>query len=98
MLTNGFFARLIIVDIGKRGEGQTPGSVRQLPEPVIEAAKWWAEFQPGTQRANLLEVLRRHPAPEGLQMARSLLKNQELKDAAQSTVTAITKAIGTGER
>ncbi len=60
MLTNGFFARLIIVDIGKRGEGQTPGSARQLPERVVRAAHWWAEFQPGKRRANLLEV---HPEP-----------------------------------
>ena len=60
MLTNGFFARLIIVDIGKRGEGQTPGSARHLPESIIQTAKWWSEFQPGTRRANLLEV---HPEP-----------------------------------
>jgi hypothetical protein len=60
MLTNGFFARLIIVDIGKRGEGQTPGSARHLPDPVVEAARWWADFQPGKRRANLLEV---HPEP-----------------------------------
>lgn len=60
MLTNGFFARLIIVDIGKRGEGQAPGSARHLPDPVIQTAKWWAEFQPGTRRANLVEV---HPEP-----------------------------------
>ncbi|MCC7408098.1 MAG: bifunctional DNA primase/polymerase [Phycisphaeraceae bacterium] len=60
MLTNGFFARLIVVDIGKRGEGQSPGSARHLPEPVLQAARWWAEYQPGTRRANLLEV---HPEP-----------------------------------
>jgi len=60
MLTNGFFARLIIVDIGKRGEGQTPGSARNLPEAILQTAQWWAEFQPGSRRANLLEV---HPEP-----------------------------------
>lgn len=60
MLTNGFFARLIIVDIGKRGEGQTPGSPRNLPEEILQAARWWAEFQPGSRRANLLDV---HPEP-----------------------------------
>jgi len=60
MLTNGFFARLIIVDIGKRGEGQKPGSARRLPEEIIETAHWWAEYQPGTRRANLLEM---HPEP-----------------------------------
>ena len=60
MLTNGFFARLIIVDIGKRGVGQTPGSARHVPESVLQTARWWAEFQPGTRRANLLEL---HPEP-----------------------------------
>jgi len=60
MLTNGFFARLIIVDIGKRGEGQTPGSARHLPEPILQTARWWAEYQPGSTRKNLLEV---HPEP-----------------------------------
>jgi hypothetical protein len=60
MLTNGFFARLIIVDIGKRGEGQTPGSARHLPEAILQTARWWAEYQPGSTRKNLLEV---HPEP-----------------------------------
>ena len=60
MLTNGFFARLIIVDIGKRGEGQTPGSARHLPESILQTARWWAEFQPSTRRSNLIEV---HPEP-----------------------------------
>jgi hypothetical protein len=60
MLTNGFFARLIIVDVGKRGQGQTPGSARDLPESILQTAQWWAEFQPGSIRKNLLDV---HPEP-----------------------------------
>ena len=60
MLTNGFFARLVIVDIGKRSAGQTPGSARHLPEAILQTARWWAEYQPGTTRKNLLEV---HPEP-----------------------------------
>ena len=60
MLTNGFFARMMVVDVGKRGAGQKPGSVRRVPELVLDAARWWAEFQPGTQRRNLLDV---HPEP-----------------------------------
>ena len=60
MLTNGFFARMMIVDVGKRGVGQSPGSSRQLPESILEVARWWSDFQPGTQRKNLLEV---HPEP-----------------------------------
>ena len=58
MLTNGFFARMIIVDVGKRGEGQTPGSARHLPESILETARWWAEYQPAT--GNLQET---HPEP-----------------------------------
>lgn len=60
MLTNGFFARMMIVDIGKRGEGQKPGSARHLPDEILDTARWWAEYQPGTTRRNLLEV---HPEP-----------------------------------
>ncbi|WP_372718057.1 DUF3987 domain-containing protein [Novipirellula sp.] len=47
MLTNGFFARLNIIDVGKRGKGQTPGSARNLPDDILETAKWWADFTPG---------------------------------------------------
>ena len=60
MLTNGFFARLIIVDVGRRGAGQLGGSVRQLPEEILAEARWWAEFEPGRRRGNLLSV---HPEP-----------------------------------
>ncbi|MFV0442886.1 MAG: bifunctional DNA primase/polymerase [Planctomycetaceae bacterium] len=61
MLTNGFFARMIIVDVGSRGAGQSPGSARLVPEPILETARWWAEFQPGTVRKNLIEF---HPDPK----------------------------------
>ncbi|MFG0256080.1 MAG: bifunctional DNA primase/polymerase [Rhodopirellula sp. JB053] len=58
MLTNGFFARLNIIDVGKRGKGQTPGSARDVPEEVLEIAKWWADFEPGT--GNFMKF---HPKP-----------------------------------
>jgi len=60
MLTNGFFARMIIIDVGRRGAGQTPGSARHVPEPILQTARWWAQFQPGSRRANLLTI---HPEP-----------------------------------
>jgi hypothetical protein len=47
MLTNGFFARMLILECGRRGRGQEP-SIRELPGAVLVAAKWWAEFRPGT--------------------------------------------------
>ncbi len=58
MLTNGFFARLNIIDVGKRGSGQSPGSARDLPEEILDIAKWWADFEPGT--GNFLNF---HPKP-----------------------------------
>ncbi|HHK40933.1 MAG TPA: DUF3987 domain-containing protein [Planctomycetaceae bacterium] len=58
MLTNGFFARLSIIDVGRRGAGQTPGSARSVPDSVLEIAQWWADFRPGS--GNLESF---HPEP-----------------------------------
>jgi len=61
MLTNGLFARMIIVDIGKRGHGQLPGSARDLPEDILQTARWWAESSPGmSMPGNLYNM---HPDP-----------------------------------
>lgn len=57
MLTNGFFARMIILECGKRSPGQEP-KILTLPPRVLETAKWWAEFRPGT--GNLQDW---HPVP-----------------------------------
>lgn len=61
MLTNGFFARLSIVDVGSRGPGQGPRSVREVPDSVIATAQWWADFQPG--HGNLQNF---HPEPRAV--------------------------------
>jgi Protein of unknown function (DUF3987) len=58
MLTNGFFARLSIVDVGRRGEGQKAGSARKIPKSLLDVATWWAEYEPG--KGNFLNF---HPAP-----------------------------------
>ncbi len=47
MLTNGFFARTIVLECGKRPTGIAPG-IQKLPGRILETAKWWAEFRPGT--------------------------------------------------
>jgi hypothetical protein len=70
MMTNGFFARLIVVDSGPRSEGKDSGKIRP-PERVVEIAKWWADFQPG--KGNLENW---HPEPrvvEHTDAARKLL-------------------------
>ncbi len=57
MLTNGFFARMLILESGPRSEGQEP-SIRALPPRVRSTAHWWAQYRPGT--GNLQNW---HPAP-----------------------------------
>ncbi len=57
MLNNGFFARLIVLEAGKRGRGQTPVS-RPIPEAILQTARWWAGFRPG--EGNLQNW---HPVP-----------------------------------
>ena len=47
MLTNGFFARMIILESGPRPKGQEP-CIRDLPPRVLSVARWWRDFRPGT--------------------------------------------------
>ncbi len=46
MLTNGFFARMLILESGPRPVGQEP-TIAQLPSRVVAMAKWWSDFRPG---------------------------------------------------
>lgn len=57
MLTNGFFARMLIVESGSRSVGQDPGIINPPPR-VLETARWWSEFCPGTGNLE-----RFHPLP-----------------------------------
>jgi hypothetical protein len=57
MLTNGFFARMVIVESGPRGSGQE-ARIADLPPRVVETARWWADYSPG--KGNLQEW---HPVP-----------------------------------
>jgi len=59
MLTNGFFARMIILESGKRPPGKDP-CIREIPEAIIETAKWWRDFRPGNSTGNLYDW---HPVP-----------------------------------
>ena len=47
MLTNGFVARMIVVESGRRSPGQEP-KILDIPTRVLETAKWWADFRPGS--------------------------------------------------
>ncbi len=58
LMTNGFLARLLILECRSRGVGRddTEGAI---PASVLDAARWWAEFRPGGS-GNLADW---HPAP-----------------------------------
>ena len=96
MLTNGFFARLNIIDVGRRGTGQTPGSARNLPQPIIDIARWWAEFDPGT--GNFLAF---HPNPkvvpfadDALDAIESLrLQTEAEYDAAEEQLDEVARTV-----
>lgn len=64
MLTDGFFARVIVIEAGKRGTGQEP-PVLALSERIIQTARWWADFKPGGDRNNLANW---HPQPRTVEL------------------------------
>jgi hypothetical protein len=57
MLTNGFFARMLVVEAGPRTPEQDC-TVRKLPESIVSTAKHWVNFSPG--EGNLSNF---HPIP-----------------------------------
>lgn len=50
MLTNGFFARMLILESGPRPKAQE-ARIEDLPPRLLATAKWWADYRPG--RGNL---------------------------------------------
>ena len=93
MLTNGFFARMLILECGRRGKGQEP-SIRGLPEPVLETARWWAEFRPGT--GNLEQW---HPVPAVVEQTdkakRILVEAREEAEAEYAKSEGDNDSVGT---
>jgi hypothetical protein len=57
MLTNGFFARMLVIEAGLRTPEQD-STFQDIPESLIRTARYWADFQPGT--GNLSNF---HPVP-----------------------------------
>ncbi len=58
MLKDGLMARSIVMEAGERGEGQEP-DYEPLPGSIIQAAEWWAEFNPNNnekRKNNLAEI------------------------------------------
>ncbi len=93
MLTNGFFARMIILEAGPRCTGQEP-SIRDLPPRVLATARWWADYQPGT--GNLEDW---HPVPTVIEHTadakRLLIETREQAEAEYAKAEAGSDPVGT---
>jgi len=80
MLTNGFFARMLIVEAGTRSAGQD-ARIIDPPQRVLEAARWWAEFSPGSGNLQAWHPVPRVVEPTG--SARQLLADSRLAAEAE---------------
>lgn len=59
LLTNGFLARMIVLDCRRRGIGRENND-QPVPASVLDTARWWAKFRPGITPGNLNDW---HPEP-----------------------------------
>jgi hypothetical protein len=93
MLTNGFFARMLILEAGQRGMGQEP-SIRDVPPRALATAKWWAELRPGA--GNLANC---NPTPKIVEQTddarRVLVETRDEADAEYAKAEAAQDAVGT---
>lgn len=93
MLTNGFFARMVILESGPRCKGQEP-QIADLPPRVLETALWWVDYRPG--RGNLQEW---HPVPAVVEATDEalavLVETREEAEAEYGKAEAGNDSVGT---
>jgi len=93
MLTNGFFARMIVLECGHRSPGREP-RILALPPRVVDTARWWADLRCGT--GNLENW---HPVPQIVPHtgeAREVLIQTRLEAEAEYTrAEAVDDSVGT---
>ncbi len=92
MLTNGFFARMIIVESGPRPKGQEP-HIRNIPARILETARWWSQFRSGGNLDNW------HPNPVVVEYAPEaqpiLIEAREEADAEYAKAEQRNDSVGT---
>jgi hypothetical protein len=93
MLTNGFFARMLIIESGPRAAGQEP-SIAEPPPRIVATARAWAQMQPGP--GNLAGS---HPVPRTVahsdEARRLLVGMREEAELEYSRCEASQDAVGT---
>jgi len=55
ILTNGLFARLVIVE-AERPVAPHDAKIAEIPESIVETARWWSELVPPGMEGNLLDT------------------------------------------
>lgn len=94
MLSNGLFARTLLFEAGPRPTGQD-AKILEIPERILETAKWWAEYQPGGG-GNLSAVYPTPATVEYSQEAREFLRGARLlAEAEYSKAEAVNDLAGT---
>ncbi len=53
MMTNGFFSRMLIVDVGERPLCEMTGDIDNIPSDILEVAEYWQEKTRPSSRQNL---------------------------------------------
>ena len=93
MLTNGLFARMLIVESGPRKEGQEPEIIKLSPR-IVETAHWWADFRPTPGN---LEP--QHPTPAVVEhtekASEMLIENRHMAEAEYAKAEQRSDAVGT---
>ncbi len=100
MLTNGFFARMLVIEAGPR-TGEQDVSIIKIPDSISRTAKTWVDFMPG--EGNLANF---HPVPiivEHTDIAKTLQRDygqcaDAHYDAAQAQSDLVTMASGACQR
>jgi hypothetical protein len=81
LMTNGFLARMLVLECRKRGEGRED-TAQAVPEAVLDAARWWANFRPGGGAGNLADW---HPVPRAVgQTDAARLAFRDLRERADA--------------
>ncbi len=93
MLTNGLFARMIILESAARGRGQEP-RVLDIPKRIIETARWWVDYRP--DQGNLQSL---HPVPTIVKLTgealAAIVEARELAEWEYAKAEAKNDAVGT---
>ena len=93
MLTNGFFARMLILENTKRGKGQEP-VICDLPAHIIDVARFWADYRPGEGHLDDW-----HPVPQIVgrdeDATELLIEGRERADVEYAKAEAGMDAVGT---